>query len=399
MRAPRSGYLPSLDGWRAIAIAAVIFAHDPDEFGPGRISTAHLRPYGWAGVDLFFAISGLLICSRLLEEERMNGSIALRDFYVRRFFRIFPPAWLFLTIYLVLAFLHQLPMGLAATGAAVLMIRNFWGAFGGDPPNEVYTDHFWSLSVEEHFYLILPAIMVFAKRRVQIVAWLTAAAATWFVFMARFGTSTGNLFLSRTDLRIHGLLLPALLALLLARPDFRAATVRWLRPWLCITVTCLLMLALRKFPLSIRLLQAGLCFPLLVASTMIHPSSIACRVLEWKPLRYVGRLSYGIYLWQQIFLIRGVMVHWPFVALQQFPVKYIGIFACSAVSYYLLEKPMIAWGHRLAPPATPGRRDVASGADAGTSDQQAGSRAGSPASMVREHGGPRFGDDSERNRA
>jgi peptidoglycan/LPS O-acetylase OafA/YrhL len=96
----------------------------------------------------------------------------------------------------------------------------------------------------------------------------------------------------------------------------------------------------------------------MVASTMIHPQSLSCRVLELPPIRYVGRLSYGIYLWQQIFLFRPESTHWPFAVLQTFPYNYVALFLCAATSYYLLERPLIRVGHRLAPPATPGRTDI-----------------------------------------
>jgi peptidoglycan/LPS O-acetylase OafA/YrhL len=96
----------------------------------------------------------------------------------------------------------------------------------------------------------------------------------------------------------------------------------------------------------------------MVASTMIHPYSLACRVLELPPFRFIGRLSYGIYLWQQIFLFRPASTHWPFAVLQTFPYNYIALLVCATTSYYLFEKPLIKVGHRLAPPATPGRIDI-----------------------------------------
>jgi peptidoglycan/LPS O-acetylase OafA/YrhL len=354
----KTGYLPSLDGWRAIAIFAVICAHDPDTHGIGFLSTRRLHQVGWAGVDLFFAISGLLICSRLLEEERMNGRISLRDFYIRRVFRIFPPAYMFLLVALALGLLQQIPYGVSATIAAFLMVRNYWGVYSGVPPNELLTDHFWSLSVEEHFYLILPAILVFVRRRILLLSILSAAAFSWFILFIRYGTVTNSLSLSRTDLRLHGLLFPALLALLLSRPRARTFLIRWVRPWFWIGAVLLLSLAVHKISLPLRIAIVGVCFPFLVMSTMIHPESIASRVLEWKPIRYVGRLSYGIYLWQQIFMFRPDTTQWPFATLQTFPFNYLALAGCAVASYYLLEKPLIAAGHKLAPPVTPGRLDL-----------------------------------------
>ncbi len=85
---PKSGYIPSLDGWRAIAVSLVIMSHIPIR---SRNYGYLIHFVGTLGVDLFFAISGILICSRLLDEELRHGSISLKGFYIRRTFRIFPP--------------------------------------------------------------------------------------------------------------------------------------------------------------------------------------------------------------------------------------------------------------------------------------------------------------------
>ncbi|SRR5579864_9503947 len=85
-----SGYLPTLDGWRAIAVLSVILFHDA-RHSYGVFTTAWFHDNSAIGEDVFFAISGLLICSRLLEEENKYGRISLRRFYIRRAFRILPP--------------------------------------------------------------------------------------------------------------------------------------------------------------------------------------------------------------------------------------------------------------------------------------------------------------------
>src|SRR5450759_1578168 len=84
-----SRYIPTLDGWRAVAIGLVLFSHTRLPHG----FLASLSPYGAIGVHVFFAISGFLITFRLLEEYRLFGAISLRAFYLRRFFRILPPAF------------------------------------------------------------------------------------------------------------------------------------------------------------------------------------------------------------------------------------------------------------------------------------------------------------------
>src|SRR5258708_16736007 len=98
-----SGYLPTLDGWRAIAILGVIICHGTTAiFGPGgtyvNSRVFDLTRNGALGVDIFFGISGFLICTRLLQEEQKQGRISLKNFYIRRGFRILPPYLFFLSI-------------------------------------------------------------------------------------------------------------------------------------------------------------------------------------------------------------------------------------------------------------------------------------------------------------
>lgn len=130
-------------------------------------------------------------------------------------------------------------------------------------------------------------------------------------------------------------------------------------PWFWLTLTAFVVIVI--LPDEGRARQVAftsLVFPLAVASTMLHPESLACRFLELRPFRYIGRLSYGLYLWQEIFLIHADGVQWPMTVLQRFPFNFLAAAGCTAASYYLLEKPLLALGHRLAPPATPGRQDL-----------------------------------------
>ena len=182
---PARGYVPTLDGWRTLSIAAVILCHDNlHRFGP--FSTEWLYLHGNVGVDIFFAISGLLICSRLLDEESDAGSISIRNFYLRRAFRILPPAIAFLAALLILSRLVHLPAETPEVLASLFFVRNytfFFHHFQSVAP--FYTSHFWSLAVEEHFYLIFPLLYVWMVPRFSaygqalILLGLCAAALAW----------------------------------------------------------------------------------------------------------------------------------------------------------------------------------------------------------------------------
>jgi peptidoglycan/LPS O-acetylase OafA/YrhL len=107
------------------------------------------------------------------------------------------------------------------------------------------------------------------------------------------------------------------------------------------------------------LLALQLGFPFLLISTVLHPQSVAGRLLEWKPLRGIGRISYSLYLWQQLFFIGDhVAATGTLHYLQHGPWNLIATFTLATASYFLLEKPTIRLGHRFAPPATPGHKDL-----------------------------------------
>ena len=153
-RAPSSGYLPSLDGWRALAVLGVMMAHDRswNLFG---YSSSHYKDIGGNGVYVFFAISGLLITSRILEEEQLSGRFDIRRFYIRRLFRIQPAAFAYLAavaLLMALGFARQFGVRETALSwvSALLLFTNYLYH-----PGEVstLTGHFWTLAVEEHFYI------------------------------------------------------------------------------------------------------------------------------------------------------------------------------------------------------------------------------------------------------
>jgi peptidoglycan/LPS O-acetylase OafA/YrhL len=354
----KSGYLPSLDGWRAVAILAVIFFHDRShDFG--KFSDV-MHKYGSYGVDVFFAISGVLICSRLLQEESDRGGISLSSFYIRRVFRILPAAWTFLAIYLGLVFLGQLPMDSGGITTAFLMIRNIWVRFAGDTANNWYTIHFWSLSVEEHFYLLLPGLIVFWPRasRGFMLGLLALACLLWSEVILHFGSLQITGVWLRTDVRIGSLLVPAFLAVQLRQRSIREWATNWITPAVSIGLFLAACLFLYFMPPQKATAAAALILPvglpMILISTMLHPKAMLTRILELPPVRYIGHLSYSLYLWQQVFFFDAHMpAKWPLSIVQLFPWNYAAAAICAAGSYYLIEKPLIRIGHKMARGSAP----------------------------------------------
>ncbi|HME06661.1 MAG TPA: hypothetical protein VKG25_06405 [Bryobacteraceae bacterium] len=103
-------------------------------------------------------------------------------------------------------------------------------------------------------------------------------------------------------------------------------------------------------------LAEPILIPLVLLGTVLY-SGIASRVLELPPIRWVGRLSYSLYLWQQLFFTGHYFA--PLGVWQKLPLNWVLLFGCAAASYYWIERPLMRLGHRFAPPATPGRTDLA----------------------------------------
>jgi len=348
----RSSYLPTLDGWRAIAIVIVMLDHSPTlALGPFNSNLFH--GMGNFGVQVFFAISGLLICSRLLDEEEKTGTLQIRSFYIRRLFRIQPAALAYLGFILLLTVFHRLPLYTSGMVTAAILVRNFWGM---DLRNTFTvgwpTVHYWSLSVEEHFYLVLPSLLFFVKRwRAEVLLGLALIGFGWRAFLLSNRATSLFSVEVRTDTCLCYLFLAAGTAVLLRHESIRKFATRYIRSFVVLPVALLLVLA------HGRITALSALIPIfMVISTMLRPNDLVSKFLESAPLRFIGRISYSAYLWQEVFLTGN----WaptirPFGWLNTSLLVWPAVFGTAIASYYLIEKPFIRLGHRLAPSATQGR--------------------------------------------
>lgn len=339
-------YLYSLDGWRAIAILLVMIGHTVARTAP----LASITAFGRYGVDVFFALSGLLITSRLLNEFRALGKFDLKGFYLRRFIRILAPAWCYLAVILALEAFGLFPWYPRGLFASVTLWRNFVGM-----PDH-YTTHFWSLCVEEHFYLVWPLLLALIRPR---WAWIAAIAGILALAVHRhhlanvLGGESFGMF-ARTDVRADALLGGCLLALAFDSKAAKARLVELTRPaWLVWALLAAQVYLAAKHPPLEGTLRA-LLWPAILACTVLHPRRPFSLVLETKPFVEIGRMSYSLYLWQQPFLVAfdGVPVVMP---LQIFPLNWLATFGVAYCLNKWLERPSQQWGRRLAPPSTAGR--------------------------------------------
>jgi peptidoglycan/LPS O-acetylase OafA/YrhL len=361
-----SGYIPTLDGWRAIAILLVLVAHGRFQFvGPGSEHPNewldNLLSYAVVGVPIFFGISGLLICSRLLEEARLTGAISLRGFYTRRFFRILPPYLLAIAAIVVMAHFNSVDIPSGDVASSLFFYRNYWPTSAA---SGWYTIHFWSLAVEEHFYLILPGLLILCgKRSLATILCLAAGVALWRAIQGNTAIlSPGVRFLTyRTDIRIDGLFFGAAAAFVLVSPTMAPRFRRFLTSPVVVACGLVIVVGTWRNLTSIDTIVA-LLVPLILLGTVLRPTEFLGRVLEWGPLRWIGRISYSLYLWQQIFfapiqvpmetrLMPHLLPDWT----QWMPWNLALVFACATVSYYVLERPLTRLGRKLARPTTEGR--------------------------------------------
>lgn len=313
--------------------------------------------YGALGVDVFFGISGFLICTRLLQEEQLWKRISLKNFYIRRIFRILPAYWLYLATLAVLSLAGLWVVRRSEWLSCLFFFRNYLPFF--EVRGGLYTGHFWSLAVEEHFYLLWPGLLVLfgSRRSLWVAVGLALLIALWRSLNYHYGLLPlpGVSFFGRTDLRLDALLWGCWIALVLQSSAWREHLRRALRPGLWIGLVALYVACVVGRPHLAMLWQAVL-IPLILVGTVLRPESWVGRLLEIRPMRWTGKISYGLYLWQQLFLVGEVHDPQPFGLVQDLPLNVVAVFACATLSYYILEQRMIRLGYALSEPPPPTHR-------------------------------------------
>jgi len=243
-----------------------------------------------------------------------------------------------------------LPIGWLQLLGSAFFFRNYLTALDPDP---WYTGHFWSLAVEEHFYLLWPLLLaLFNFRRAPYIAALLAVlVGVWRGLDERYQwVAELNPLLKgdvrRTDYRLDILLWGCVFAFLWKLPWVRCR-LRQIGASLLVCVVLLATTACLYWEPPGYLAILAILMAVLPIATVAEPESLASRVLEWKPLSWIGRVSYSIYLWQQLFLpAHGVQrsLGW----LQTFPWNLLALFGAAALSYYCVERPSMLLGKKLS---------------------------------------------------
>jgi len=340
--------IPSLDGLRALSIAFVLCAHAAGTPGfpplPGWMEGSALF-----GVRVFFVISGFLITTLLLSEVKKTGTVSLPHFYLRRTLRIFPPFYAYVALVALAGALGWIQLREYDILAAVTYTTNY------HHDRSWYLGHAWSLAVEEQFYLLWPFLLKFAGvRRAAGIAIATIIAAPLLrigllVAAPSFRPGIGETFPTVADAIATGCLLACM--------RDRIGALFWVIPAVAMASAAV---PSAKVDALAGQTITNLGIALAIERFVRFPDTAFGRVLNFRPIVFVGVLSYSLYLWQQLFLNRHA-ASW----MTAFPVNLALAFVVAVGSYYLIERPALRLRSRIEasrrPAAAPQVASAASG--------------------------------------
>lgn len=309
--------IPSLDGLRAISISLVVAGH----WAELRYHSDVAAAFANLGVRIFFVISGYLITSLLLREQTKTSTIALREFYLRRAYRILPAAFVFMLVVFVV-FWRELRWYHMA--AAALYLANF------DFAHPWFLGHLWSLSVEEQFYFLWPSVLKkWYQHRTAILLGVVAFAPAYRVachFLDLHGRADET-FPAVADILAVGCLLAILAE--------RAPRIKALWAAVMILPVALVPIYVGMLHFHMTAVLLFVLWPLMhlsIAGLLLHVVQHPYAILNARPVVWLGKISYSLYLWQQLFMFGNHGRPWYFV--------FFALTLASA-SYYLVETPML----------------------------------------------------------
>ncbi|MFP5436668.1 MAG: acyltransferase family protein [Bacteroidia bacterium] len=345
--------IKSLDGIRAISILMVLLGHMfetlPEAF---QNEYVHVILFNSSlGVKIFFVISGYLITRLLIIEKNKSGKIDIKDFYLRRIFRIFPVFYLYIIIVLLLkaTIFPDILNNYTLVGFAGLYLWNYKHLFVSDMPTEKgnwFFGHFWSLSMEEQFYMIWPMMFVKinAEKLKKVVLWIICIMpvlriATYFLMPDSRG---------QISMMLHtggdSILTGCLVALLEVNLKFQEKVNYYLNKkflplaialFIFIVSPLLSMYLKGAYTITVGMSLNNICIIYLILWAIRIPSKVA-DFLNTKVLIHIGILSYSLYIWQQLFLTNQASF-----SVNKFPLNIIAVVIVAHISYYLIEKPML----------------------------------------------------------
>ncbi|QBQ15040.1 acyltransferase family protein [Acinetobacter haemolyticus] len=312
-------YIKVLDGLRGIAILLVMISHIFRQYYPA----------GWIGVEIFFVLSGYLITNSILH----SGS--LKEFYKKRFLRLVPPLMFFIIVYLFFSYFLNIENSILLISSVLLFFSNWMFAFNLLPKE--YLTHLWSLAVEEQFYLIWSIIIFYIKKKVFIYFLF------FLTFVYKFHVLNMGVFWSefyyRTDTRISSFILGSCLYFLIKNKTNNKFLINF---FVFISLVFII-----YFGINARVYNAIQWFFIINCSVALliffsrDESNVFNRFLSFKWLVYIGKISYGLYIWHYcIYKYLRVSLN-----LEPWYVLYYGtpiVLFFVLISYYFIEKPLLS---------------------------------------------------------
>ena len=336
-----------IQGMRALAVGVVLVYHVwPD-----------LLPGGFIGVDVFFVLSGYLIIGSLARELERNGRIRLMEFYQRRIRRLLPAASVVLLVTVGLSLWVLAPSrllrNLGDAVASSLQVANWRFAFGPDAYAEATAgvspfQHFWSLAIEEQFYIVIPVLLMLigtfahvrrrSVRQMIVVALILVTALSFIWSVVQTFTSPSIAYFS-TATRAWELLAGGLGALLIPRAiGHVASAVLGVSGLLLVVASAAMFSTELPFPGALALIPVVGTVLLLAAGVAAKPGPITW-VLERRPLTWVGDISYSLYLWHWPIVVVALSLFGPSLGRLDGPVVIAVSLVVAALSERFVERP------------------------------------------------------------
>jgi peptidoglycan/LPS O-acetylase OafA/YrhL len=339
----RFRHYPELDGFRGLAVVLVIVGHVLS-FAVGVHSLLSSL-----GVLLFFVLSGFLITGVLLNEKAAHGRISLANFYLRRVLRLAPALLIFLAVVTALIYfgaLVDVPWYEVLFG--LLYMANIVG-------HSWPLGHLWSLSLEEQFYAMWPWLVArIPTRRLLFVAGAITSLVALARMLAIWNGWFPNMVNRRPWFRIDSIMIGCWLCVATTDDIWRARVTRiatvispaigWTALMFWTVVVGKFSPAGRFFPMVYLSVQTVLC-TIVLGQLILSPTPTLSLIFSNPILRHLGRISYGLYLWQQLF-IDNPNAHWWM--LQRFPISVIVALAIAELSYWLVEVRFLNWKERFS---------------------------------------------------
>jgi peptidoglycan/LPS O-acetylase OafA/YrhL len=327
-----------------VSIALVLFSHLAGTRGfPVSTASGNFWALGELGVRVFFVISGFLITGLLLDELERAGHINLGRFYLRRTLRIFPPYYAFLLVAFVAAAMGRMTLSPHDLIHAGTYTSNYYSN------RSWFVGHTWSLSVEEQFYLLWPAVLLLAGTRRAFVGAALLVAASPFIRLGEWelwragGAGIGIRFETIADSIALGCVLAGLRPRLHQWRAYQKLLAS--KAFILIPIAGVAANLTGQHPLvafGVGMTIANIAIALTIDWCVTRPDTRVGRVLNARPLVIVGWLSYSLYLWQQPFLNRSSQS-----ALAAFPLNIVLAVTLAVLSYLLIERPALRLRKRL----------------------------------------------------